>query len=351
MITLEQIQEVVKIKPGTPIYKQPGFIVGPISVILGIVINFIFNIIYGIAPDNSLGFTIILFTIFTRIIMLPLVQKQMKSMKKMQEIVPLTNEIKEKYKNKTDKESKQKETMEIQKLYQDNGVNPLAGCLPMLIQMPIFFALNQVVRNAYQYIDKINVIYGDLSEKIMEIPGYVETITPLILDKLPKDMSIDVAIVDDLNKAVNVFSASDWFTIIQAAPANVANDIYTILIEKNTIDTWYGINLSENPTLFSITVIIPILSVITTFFSSYLSMKSSGSLSGDSQQAQQQKTMLYMMPIMMGFFSFGLTAGVGLYWITSSLFQIGQQLVINRKPSTLSKSKDSVDLAKTKQKK
>ncbi len=335
MITLEQIQEVVKIKAGTPIYKQPGFIVGPIAVVLGFVVNFIFNIIYGIAPDNSLGFTIILFTIFTRIVMLPLVQKQMKSMKKMQEIVPLTNEIKEKYKGKTDTESKQKETMEIQKLYQENGVNPLAGCLPMFIQMPIFFALNQIIRNAYQYIDKINVVYSDLSSKIMEIPGYVDTVTPLIYDKLPKGMTVDISLVDDLNKAVNVFSANDWFTILQTAPANVANDIYTILVQKNTIDTFFGMNLSENPTLFSITVIIPILSVITTFLSSWLSMKGSGALSGDSQQAQQQKAMLYMMPVMMGFFSFQLTAGVGLYWITSSLFQIGQQLVINRKPSTL----------------
>ncbi len=331
MITLEQIQQVVKIKPGTPIYQQPGFIVGPISIVLGIVINFIFNIIYGVAPANSLGFTIILFTIFTRVIMLPLVSKQMKSMKKMQEIGPLTNQIKEKYKGKTDQESKQKETMEIQKLYQENGINPLAGCLPMLIQMPIFFALNQVIRNAYQYVDKINVIYSGLSEKIQEIPNYVNTIGPIIQEKLPKDMSLDVAIVDDLNQAVNVFTANDWYTIIQNAPAELSDSIYQLLIQKNQIDTFFGMNLSENPTLFSITVIFPILAALTTFLSSWLSMKGNTSLSDDSQQAQTQKMMLYMMPLMMGFMSFGLTAGVGLYWITSSIFQICQQLVINRK--------------------
>ncbi len=355
MITLEQISEVVKIKPGYPIYKQPGFIVGPIAIVLGFVVNFIFNIIYSIAPENALGFTIIIFTIFTRILMLPLVQKQMKSMKKMQEIVPLTNEIKEKYKGKTDQESKQKETMEIQKLYQENGVNPLAGCLPMFIQMPIFFALNQVIRCSYLYIDKINVVYSSLSEKIMEIPGYTETVTTLlstmdkdgklILTRVPK--GVDFAFtVEDLNSAVNIFSANDWFQIISTAPANIANDIYTILIEKNTIDTFFGMNLSENPTLFSITVIIPILSVITTFLTSWLSMKGNPSLNDNSQQAQQQKMMMYMMPVMMGFFAFQLTAGVGLYWITSSLFQIGQQLVINKKPSEINASNDKANLSK-----
>ncbi len=351
MITLEQIQEVVKIKPGLPIYKQPGFIVGPIAIVLGFVVNFIFNLIYGVAPDNSLGFTIIIFTIFTRIVMLPLVQKQMKSMKKMQDIVPLTNEIKEKYKGKTDQESKQKETMEIQKLYQENGVNPLAGCLPMFIQMPIFFALNQVVRNSYQYIDKINVVYTNLSEKIMEIPNYMTTVTSLLstdgkITRVPKGVDFDLASVADMNQAVNIFSANDWMEIIATAPANVANDIYTILIEKNTIDTFFGMNLSENPTLLSITVIIPILSVITTFLTSWLSMKGNTSLNDNSQQAQQQKMMLYMMPVMMGFFSFQLTAGVGLYWITSSLFQIGQQLVINKKPSEVVDTNKKGNLSK-----
>ncbi len=348
MITLEQIQEVVKIKPGMPIYKQPGFIVGPISILLGIVINFIFNIIYGVAPANSLGFTIILFTIFTRIIMLPLVAKQMKSMRKMQEIVPLTNEIKEKYKGKTDQESKQKETMEIQKLYQENGINPFAGCLPMLIQMPIFFALNQVIRNAYLYIDKINVVYSGISEKVMEIPDYINTISPIIYDKLPKGVSLDVAVVEDLNQAINVFSANDWYAILANAPTELSNEIYSLLVDKNVIDTFFGMNLSENPTLFSVTVIFPILAAVTTFFSSYLSMKGSGSLNGDGQQAQQQKMMLYMMPIMMGVMSFGLTAGVGLYWITSSLFQIGQQLIMNKKPSTVVASNDTKKANKNK---
>ncbi len=339
MITLEQIQQIVKISEKSIIYKDPGFIVGPISFVLGFVVNFIFNIIYGINPVNSLGFTIILFTIFIRILMLPLVSKQMNSMKKMQELVPLQNEIKAKYSGagKTDQESKQKETLEIQELYRKNGVNPLGGCLPMFIQMPIFFALNEIIRNSYRYVDKIGDLYTEISLKLMEMPDYIAVLKPIIQPRLQNKVTIDIATTDGLNKAVNSLSANDWYEILAKAPTELATNIYDLLVEKNAIDTFMGMNLSENPTLFSISVIIPILSIITTFLTSWLSMRNNPQSSGNDMAAQQQKIMMYMMPLLMGFMSFTLSAGVGLYWITSSIFQVIQQLFINKKRSTVNK--------------
>ncbi len=339
MFTLEQIQQIVKISEKSTILKDPGFIVGPISFVLGFVVNFMFNIIYGINPVNSLGFTIILFTIFIRVLMLPLVSKQMKSMKKMQELVPLQNEIKAKYSGagKTDQESKQKETLEIQELYRKNGVNPLGGCLPMFIQMPIFFALNEIIRNSYRYVDKIGDLYTEISLKLMEMPDYITALTPIIKPRLQNKVSIDIATTDGLNKAVNALSANDWFQILNNAPTEISNSLYDLLVQKNAIDTFMGMNLSENPTLFSISVIIPILSVVTTFLTSWLSMRSNPQANGNDQAAQTQKMMMYMMPVMMGFMSFSLSAGVGLYWITSSIFQVIQQLVINRKRSDITR--------------
>ncbi len=339
MFSLEDIQQIVKISEKSTILKDPGFIVGPISFVLGFVVNFVFNIIYGINPVNSLGFTIILFTIFIRILMLPLVSKQMKSMKKMQDLVPLQNEIKAKYSGagKTDQESKQKETLEIQELYRKNGVNPLGGCLPMFIQMPIFFALNEIIRNSYRYVDKIGDLYSEISYKLMEMPEYITTLTPIIQPRLQNKVSIDIATVDGLNKAVNSLSANDWYEILASAPTEIATSLYDLLIQKNAIDTFMGMNLSENPTLLSISVIIPILSVITTFLTSWLSMKNNPSASGNDTAAQQQKMMMYMMPVLMGFMSFSLSAGVGLYWITSSIFQVIQQLFINKERSAVSK--------------
>ncbi len=337
MFSLEQIQEVVKISDKAMIYKDPGFIVGPISFVLGFVVNFIFNIIYGISPVNSLGFTIILFTLFIRILMLPLVGKQMASMKKMQDLAPLQNEIKAKYAGKTDQESKQKETLEIQELYRKNGVNPLGGCLPMLIQMPIFFALNEIIRNSYRYVDKIGELYTEISLKLMEIPNYISELAPIIQPSLQNKVSIDIATTEGLNKAVNALSANDWYQILNNAPTEISNALYDLLIQKNTIDSFMGMNLSENPNLFSISIIIPILSVLTTFLTSWLSMKNTPQASGNDQAAQTQKMMMYMMPVMMGAMSFTLSAGVGLYWITSSIFQVCQQLYMNRKRSTVVK--------------
>lgn len=84
------------------------------------------------------GVIIILFSVLTKLLFYPLTQKQTESMKKMQEIQPKLKDLQEKYKN--DKEKLNKATMEM---YQKEGVNPLAGCLPLVVQMPVFFALYQ----------------------------------------------------------------------------------------------------------------------------------------------------------------------------------------------------------------
>lgn len=90
---------------------------------------------------KSYGISIILLTIFIKVILLPLTFKQMQSMKKMQEIAPLQKKLQEKYKN--DKEKLNKEIME---LYRKNNVNPASGCLPLLIQFPFLIALFRLLQ-------------------------------------------------------------------------------------------------------------------------------------------------------------------------------------------------------------
>lgn len=102
--------------------------------ILEVIAVDVLNFINGIV--NSYGLSIIIMTILVRLIILPLTLKQEKSMKKMKELQPKIEAIKEKYKN-----DNQKIGQETMKLYQENNVNPMSGCLPILIQMPIFFAL------------------------------------------------------------------------------------------------------------------------------------------------------------------------------------------------------------------
>lgn len=95
---------------------------------------------------NSYGLSIILFTIVVKMLLLPLTIKQTKSTKAMQDIQPKLQEIQEKYKNKPEKQQQ-----EIMNLYKEAKINPLAGCLPLLIQMPILIGLFSVLREPWKY--------------------------------------------------------------------------------------------------------------------------------------------------------------------------------------------------------
>lgn len=109
---------------------------GHIADFLGTILKFIFSIV------GSYGISIILFTIFVKMILLPLTVKQTKSTFAMSEINPKIQDIQKKYKDKPEKANE-----EITKLYKESGVNPLAGCLPLLIQMPILMGLFYVFKN------------------------------------------------------------------------------------------------------------------------------------------------------------------------------------------------------------
>jgi len=92
---------------------------------------------------NNLGVAIIIATILTKLAVMPLMLKSMNSTAKMQVLQPEMTKIREKYANKNDRDSQMKMNTELQQLYKEHGVNPLAGCLPMLIQMPLMFAFFQ----------------------------------------------------------------------------------------------------------------------------------------------------------------------------------------------------------------
>ncbi|MBI4744334.1 MAG: membrane protein insertase YidC [Actinobacteria bacterium] len=111
-------------------------LLAPIEKILLYSLNFFYGYV------NNYGTAIIILTIVIRIILLPLTIKQMKSVKAMQKIQPELKKLQEKYKD--DKEKLQKEMM---KFYTENKVNPFGGCLPLLLQMPVFFALFQMLRS------------------------------------------------------------------------------------------------------------------------------------------------------------------------------------------------------------
>ena len=303
--------------------RNSTFIIGPIANIFGIIMDVIYNTLSDMGVV-SLGISIIIFTLIVRTLMLPLAFQQQKSMKEMQKIQPELKKLQDKYKDKKDQESQQKYQMEMNKLYQEHGVNPFGGCLPLLVQMPIIFALFQVLRNIPSYITKVNILYANIAERVMVMDGAESFLATMAEDRAVNVNNFDVT---NLNKVIDVigkFSSEMWADFIAAFPA--ASDIIVSNYEQITeIYMFLGINLADRPDLMSIGILLPLLNVGIQF----LVMQTS-TTSTSASDNPTQRSMMYTMPLITGFFVTSMPAGLGLYWLVGSLFQYVQQLVINR---------------------
>ncbi len=307
------------------IEKDPGFIVGPISKILGIIINFVFRFVYMITTDHSLGLTIILFTIIVRLLLIPLNYKQQKSMYIMQKIQPEMKKIQEKYKGNKDPEVAKKMQMEMTKLYSKHNYNPLGGCLPLFIQLPIFVALYFIMKNSYLFVSDIGNLYTEIANQILATPNYADVLVPIVTPLVPKGMTIDISQTTDLLKAINKFSPADWNAIQTGLPSL---DISNLLAQKSSIEFFFGINLAEPVGLSFPKVLLAVLSGATTFLSSWVISRKNKS--DDPNIKLQQRIMNIVMPIMMTVFTISIPCGVAIYWIVGNLVQIVQQIFLSK---------------------
>ena len=128
-----------------------GGILGPIAMLLGHIIEWIYDILEMCGIQN-IGLSIILFTLVTKIILFPLTLNQQRFTKVNQIMQPEMNKIQKKYRNKRDQASMLKQQEEMNALYEKYGASPTSGCLPLLIQMPILLALYRVVVDIPTYI-------------------------------------------------------------------------------------------------------------------------------------------------------------------------------------------------------
>ena len=233
------------------------------------------RLLYGIT--HNYGLAIILLTIIIRVVLYPLMQKQMVSMREMQKIQPLMKAIQSKYKN--DKERLNKELMALYKVHK---VNPMSGCLPLLIQMPILILLFQTLRK-FEYLDPS----GNISGGFLWIANQVE----VMVENIP--------------------------TIV----AGLAAPEQLIHLPGNGIFNIQALG------------IMPFLIGGSMWYQQKMTTAGSGASGGSAEQTQ--KMMTIMMPLMIGFMSFSLPSGLTLYWLTSTLLGIGQQYLINKKMPTV----------------
>ncbi|MGN1231508.1 MAG: YidC/Oxa1 family membrane protein insertase, partial [Anaerotignum sp.] len=247
--------------------------------------------------------------------------------------------IRKKYEGKTDQMSQQRMAFEMQELQKNSGVSMLGGCLPMLIQLPILYALFYLFQNAYVYVDVIGNNYTDIANAIVNIPTALrmEVFQPFAQEFVDtyKNVAIikdgfDMGQVGDITMLINYLKADDW-AVIMANLGSAGDALAPLLETKNSIETFLTIPLVSKAGLSFPGVIIPIAAGVTTWMQSKIMMMMNPQQNDpNNPAAAMSKSMLYMMPIMMGFFSISMPAGLGLYWTISNLFGILQQVVLTK---------------------
>jgi len=271
---------------------------------------------------GNYGISIILLTILIKVVLLPLGVKQIKSMQAMQSIQPKVKELQKKYKG--NKAKVQEETM---KLYKEAGVNPLGGCLPLLLQFPILIAMYAVIRAPQlQPADAAGNVVASAQATAYLVHN----------SHLPEDSALFKNVVlhqnlDFLGMNLQCSAAqSGTQSTISDSSRNPVKPDKPILYSDGTplpfeATTGDGKLPCGNATTDKIPYFALLIVMIgTTFYQQRQMQKASppGAASG------QQQAILKLMPIMFGIFGYTFPAGLTLYWTVSNTWQIGQQYVL-----------------------
>ena len=259
---------------------------------------------------NSYGLALILFTLIVKLVLLPFQLKSKKSMLRMNQFQPKMREIQEKYAN-----NQQKMNEELQLLYAQEGINPMSGCLWSLLPFPIIIALYSIIRLP---LSRFMMLSADAVEQVRSIAaglGYAAAETAG-----RSAFYEEIQLAQFINNHFDAFSGIKGVLKVNynflgldltVMPGNVWRDVFT--------GGWAVIGL----------VLIPIISAALSFYQSKVAMAGNGQ-SGDDASARTGRSMMYMMPLMSLWIGFTLPAALGVYWIANSVFQIIQDVILNR---------------------
>lgn len=263
---------------------------------LGTLLYFCYNI------TNDYGVALIIFTLITRIILFPLAIKQQRSTAEMVRMRPKLDQIQKKF-----SKDKAKLNEANMKLYQEEGYNPLGGCLPMLIQLPIVIGLYTVVNQPLTYI---------LGLSHTQISKVVEILKPYMIgfDKNRPEIYAAQYMAQHVDKLSSIISVKD---------ASMRFD-------------FLNFNLSQIPGMpgsanfkLSVLLLIPILCYVTQFLSSWLSIRMTSA--ANPQTAKGMNTsMIVFMPLITAYISFTVPASLGFYWVLTNIFMVIQVLILNK---------------------
>ncbi len=306
----------------------------PISDFLGFILEGIYNVLDLVGIQN-VAIVIVLFTFIVRGLMIPLTIKQQKFSKLSAKMNPEIQKITAKYKGKKDEASMRKQQAETQAVYQKYGANPTAGCLPLLITLPIMFALYRVIYNIPAYVSSIYVTYANIAEAISGTNGYVD-----IMKDFAESLTVNTKNFTEMaNGNISIphiidifvkFKTDDWTQLATQFPT-VKNIITENSMEIVRIHKFIGnMNILDTPGFAFPGILIPILAAALQWFQTKQMTSLNPPADKDNPMASSMSAMNNVMPIMSGIFCFMFPIGVGIYWVAGSVFAIIQQFVINK---------------------
>ncbi|MFD9304969.1 membrane protein insertase YidC [Streptomyces sp. NPDC060048] len=259
-----------------------SFITTPVSWII-VQFHKLYGAMFGADSGWAWGLSIVSLVILIRICLIPLFVKQIKATRGMQAIQPKMKAIQERYKN-----DKQRQSEEMMKLYKETGTNPLSSCLPILAQSPFFFALYQVLSSIANG-KPIGYIDGPLLESARNAHIFGAPLASKFTDSAEKAAALGASITD-----VRV-----------------------------------------------VTAIMIILMSLSQFYTQRQLMQKNVDLSVKTPFMQQQKMLMYVFPLIFAVMGINFPVGVLVYWMTTNLWTMGQQMyVINQNPTPGSKAQD-----------
>ncbi|SFG76174.1 YidC/Oxa1 family membrane protein insertase [Lachnospiraceae bacterium C7] len=325
--------------------EQSGAILGPISKILGMIMNAIYVAVYKITGVENIGISIILLTIVIFALLFPLTLKQQKFSKLNQIMQPELNKIRKKYEGKKDQESVLAMQQEQKLVYAKYGVSPAGTCLQAFIQIPILMSLYRVFSNVPAYLPSVKDSFSGLVTKIVATDGYRQTMKHVVKAADLKTLSVDFTvknqdqvnnfIVDTLYKL-----PKDGWNILKDSFPDLGGTINSTMDSVKNFNYFFGLNISESPlniikqslsnkaySLVIIALLIPILSGVFQMISVKLMPQAD---SQSDQMAQQMKIMNIFMPLLSFFWAFTLPTGLGIYWAASGAIRSVQQFFINK---------------------
>lgn len=322
-----------------------GAILGPIAKGLGWIMDKIYSFMSNVCGIDNIALTIIIFTVFIYLVLLPLTYQQQKFSVLSRKMQPEIKAVQEKYKGKKDQASMQAQQEETQMIYDKYGISPTGSCVQMLIQMPILFALYRVFYNVPAYITSVKNTFGDLVYGIINTDGYASKMQTIYDNAGLGNVQVDfssanqAAINDNIIDVLYKLSDKGWNSVVDAFPklTDVINSTHSALAD---INYFFILNISDTPLnliktgftgkqwgLLIAALLVPVCSYLSQMINIKLTPQNTDQ---NDQMAAQMKTMNTMMPLMSLVIAFSVPVGLVLYWIVGALVRMVQQIILNK---------------------